>query len=217
MTTKHFLPFLAIAFFLVNSLSAQHKLGVKVEYGLNQLSQQSKFLVGPNASIEYQLSTKDVTPTQSIGLYSYFQFGNLFVQPEALFSSYSVSYNLENFTDFRNSQNSVSPIREKIQQIDLPIYAGVRIKNVKLGAGPVFHVAETISSELSDYEHFSIAPTKLSAGMQAGIGIDLKYVILDIKYNVEFNQTSDHIQYRNNATGLKSNISGLKVGLAFAL
>lgn len=202
---------------VVSCLSAQSKVGAKIEYGINQISAQSKYLVSSQNNVEYQISVVDITPSQSIGLYSNFTFGYLFLQPELLYTSYSVKYQIENFTDSQNNISAISNASEKIQQLDVPVYAGILIKNFKIGAGPVFHIAESLNSELTNYENIQVNPTKLSAGFQAGIGYNFKNIALDVKYQRDFNQVSDHVLFYNNATGLKSSLQGIRIGIAFAI
>lgn len=213
---KQVLSIVFATMFILNSINAQQRFGVKLDYGINNLEQQSKFLIGQNNSIDYKLSVEDISGTQSIGITSIFDFGNLFLQPEFVYSSYAVKYNLENFSD-RRSNVSNTVIQESIKQFDIPVYAGLKFNRIRIGAGPVFHLKESISTSLHDYEGLSINPTKFSAGLQAGIGIDLDYIVFDVRYETQYNQVSDHIQYNNQPTGLKSNVQGIKVGVALVL
>lgn len=214
MTFKNIFTFVIVSFLAMSSIQAQNKLGLKVEYGLNNIPTQSHYLVNENNQVEHQISILGATPSQSIGLYSSFDFGYIFLQPEALYTSYSVNYQIENFNN-RVDEPSMMNVTEKIQQFDIPVYAGVRYKFLKFGAGPVFHIGETLESPFSDYESIKVKATKISAGFQAGIGVDLKYVNVDIKYQRDFNNVSDHLEYNGQPTGLKSSLSGLRIGVAF--
>lgn len=216
MKNLHLLAFAAILLFTVSSLSAQQKLGLRIEYGMQNVKTQNSYLIGANNRIDYNLSIQDITPVQSIGLYAYKSFGNLFIQPEFLYSSYSVQYAIEDFTDSRPSTSAASK-SERIQQFDIPVFAGVRFNKFRVGAGPVFHVGETIESELEAIDNINIKPTKLSAGLQLGLGFDFSFFAIDIKYNREFNQISDHIRFENQPSGLTSNINSFRLGLAFAI
>ena len=216
MKNLQHLAFTAILLFSISSLSAQQKLGLRIEYGMQHVKTQNSYLIGANNRIDYNLSIQDITPVQSIGLYAYKSFGNLFIQPEFLYSSYSVQYAIEDFTDSRPSTSTASK-SERIQQFDIPVFAGLRFNNFRIGAGPVFHIGETIESELEVIDNINIKPTKLSAGLQLGLGFDFSFFAIDIKYNREFNQLSDHIRFENQPSGLTSNINSLRLGLAFAI
>lgn len=212
---KLIVPFF-VMLFAITSINAQQRIGVKLDYGINTIQSQNVYLINHNREIEYNLSLTNVSGSQSAGIVSIFDFGNLFLQPEFIYSSYSLEYSVENFKEFRNS-NSETTIQESIKQFDIPVYAGFKYNKFRIGAGPVFHLSESITSDISDFENIDLKPTKFSAGLQAGVGIDLNYVLLDIKYETHFNQAADHITYNNHKTGLKSNMSGLKIGLAIVL
>lgn len=201
--------------FTTVNLSAQ-KVGLRAEYGIQSLSQESTFLISANRSIDYKLTTKSVSPSRSIGLYTQFDFGWLFFQPEVLYTTYEQTLEFESFSEEANPRSS-NEIVESFQQFDIPLYAGVKYKNVKLGVGPVFHVGQNIDSDIADFTDIELRPSKVSAGIQTGIGFDLKYFNLDFKYQRDFNQATDHIYFNNYNKDLKNSISSFRVGLAFAL
>ena len=217
MTNKLIFTFALIAlFFSFSNLNAQ-KLGLRVEYGLNSIPQQSQYLLAPGKKIDYVISTKSVTASQSIGLYTSMDFGFIFFQPEVLYTTYSTTLTVESYGEGQRLVGSDGLITENFQQIDIPVYAGVKFNNIKIGAGPVFHVGENINTEVAEFDKITVKPTAIAAGMQIGLGLDLKYVNLDIKYQRDFNQSTDHIQYDNRNTGLRSSLSSLKIGLAFSI
>ncbi len=214
MKLRNIFTFALACMMAFNTIQAQNKLGVKVEYGLNAVPTQSTFLVNEFNQVEHELSIVSATPAQSIGLYSAFDFGYIFLQPEALYTSYSMNFEIENFNSQVDAPSTLT-VTEKIQQFDIPVYAGVRYKFLKFGAGPVFHIGQHIESSFSDLGKLSVKPAQISAGFQAGIGLDLKYVNVDVKYQREFNSVTDHIEYNSQPVGIKSSLSGIRIGIAF--
>ncbi|MDA9774143.1 PorT family protein [Saprospiraceae bacterium] len=211
MKLRNIFTFAILSILFASSINGQGRLGIKVEYGIQNLQTAQNYLISGENKVDHQISLLNTTPSQSIGLYSAFDFGYIFLQPEVLYTQYSVNYNIENFNTSRDVPKNMT-VTEKIQQFDIPVYAGVRYKFLKFGAGPVFHIGENIQSDFSNLETMKVSATKISAGLQAGIGIDLKYVNLDVKYQRDFNNVSDHLEYNGQPTGLKSSLSGLKIG-----
>ena len=196
-------------------LSAQ-KVGLRAEFGLQSLPQQSTYLIGSNKSVDFKISTVSVTPATSVGLYTQFDYGWMFFQPEFLYTTYSQTLSVENFSEEAGTRPD-NLYTDEYQQFDIPVYAGVKIKRVKIGVGPVFHVGRNINTELTQFEKLEIKPSTVSAGVQAGVGVDLKYFNLDIKYQRDFNQATEHIYFNESNRQLNSSLSSLRVGIAFAL
>lgn len=208
------LAFLFTALTTVN-LSAQ-KLGIRAEYGAQSLSQESTYLISANRSIDYRIGTKSVTPSRSIGLYTKFDYGWLFFQPEFLYTTYDQTLEIESFSEEARGIG-VTEVTENFQQFDIPLYAGIQYKFIKVGAGPVFHVGQNIDSDIADFDNLEVRTTPISAGFQTGLGIDFKYFSLDLKYQRDFNQATDHIYFTDGNEALSNKLSSFRVGVAFAL
>jgi len=159
MTNKILTTAFVLFLFAVTNLSAQ-KLGLRAEYGFQNLPTEATYLVGPNKSVDFKLSTISVTPSRSIGLYSQFDYGWLFFQPEVLYTTYEQTLSLEAFNEEVNTRQS-SLFTERYQQFDIPVYAGVKIRGVKIGAGPVIHVGRNIDTDLTQFEKLSIKPSAM--------------------------------------------------------
>ncbi len=215
MTNKLIFSTLLMFIFAASNLSAQ-KLGLRAEYGVQGIAQQSTYLISANRSVDFKLSTVSVSPSRSIGLYTQFNYGWLFFQPEFLYTTYEQTVAVESFSEEAVHNGEIN-YRESFQQFDIPVYSGVKYKALKIGVGPVFHIGENINTDLTQFENLEIRPSKISAGIQAGIGLDLKYFNIDLKYQRDFNQSTDHIVFNNGNRHLNASISSFRLGVAFAL
>lgn len=207
------LTFVIIALFIGLSSANAQKIGLRAEYGINSFKSESMYLLGPNKTIDYELTTADVSNSNSIGLFTSFKFGYLFLQPEVLYTQYESTFKLSSFGESRVRLNN-KVFTQRFQQVDMPIVAGVHYKRLKFGAGPVFHFGETIKTDALELENLEIKSNNFSTGYQLGVGVSFDYFDIDVKYQGAFNQANDHIIHRNAKTAAKNSTSTIKVGIA---
>jgi len=205
---------IAIMFLAFGSMNAQHDLGIRFQTGIQNQNTESTYLISAGKSVDYKLELSQISNTQSVGVYSLFNFGWLYFQPEVLYTKYDVNYMVQ---DFNAETDEMSSFTENFQQIDVPINAGIRYKNFRFGGGPVFHMIQELNSDLADLNNLEIKAKNLSAGFQAGVGFDWKIVHFDLKYQTDFNSVSDHITFGSRPTKLKTTPSSVQFGMAIAL
>lgn len=205
---------IAIMFCMNFKTSAQHDLGLRFQTGIQNQNIESTYLISAGQSVDYKLQLNNISNTQSVGIYSLFNFGWLYFQPEVLYTKYDVQFKVQ---DFKAETDDMLLYNERYQQIDLPINAGIRFKNLRVGGGPVFHLIQELNSDLSDLNNLEINPRNISAGFQGGIGFDWKIVHFDIKYQRDFSSVSDHISFGKTPTKLKTTPSSIQFGIAIAL
>jgi hypothetical protein len=211
--TKLFI--LSVFFFVAYQGNAQIDLGIRFQTGLqNQQQTESTYLVGANKSVDYRLEFQNISNTQSVGAFSQINFGWLYLQPEVLYTRYDVNFLIE---DFKSEKVGSAIYTENYQQIDIPINAGLRYNNFRIGGGPVFQLVQELNSELADLRDIELTPRNINAGFQGGIGFDWKILHFDIKYQRNFASVSDHISFGASSTKLKTTTSTLQFGIAMAL
>lgn len=208
------LLFIAVMFFAFGNLNGQIDLGIRFQTGLQNQNTESTYLISAGKSVDYKLELNHISNTQSVGVYSQFNFGWLYFQPEVLYTRYDVNYMVQ---DFNAETDEMKSYTENFQQIDIPVNAGLRYKNFRIGGGPIFHMIQELNSDLSDLNNLEIKTKNVSAGFQGGIGFDWKIVHFDLKYQTDFNSVGDHITFGNRATKLKTTPSSVQFGIAIAL
>ena len=213
MLTRN-LTILLFVIFQITSTYGQNQLGFRFFHGINQQNTETVYLISEGKSIDYRVDLKSMSNSQSVGLFAQFNFGFLYLQPEFLYTNYSVSYQVEDYyVDGPSSLN----IEEKIQQIDLPINAGLLYKGFRLGGGPVFHFVQSINSDFNTLKNTTIDTKSIKAGFQGSLGYDWKIFHFDIRYQGDFNPISDHVYFNNSNIGLKSTPSSILLGIAMAI
>ena len=95
-------------------------------------------------------------------------------------------------TDFGNPGTLDLIKSENYQYLDIPLIIGLKAGPVRLGAGPVGHVFIDSSSELFDIDGYEQKFDEMTWGWQGGIGFDIWNIHLDIKYEGNFSNFSNH-------------------------
>ena len=194
--------------------NAQFKIGVKG--GLSTMDVPSNELIIKNKDDIKQLgvSVQDANYGVHLGLFMQAQIGKFFIQPEALFNSNSVNYSLTDFTD----AHVVSKLKkESYQNLDLPIMVGAKFGPLRLQGGPVGHLHINSKSELFDIDGYSQKFDNMTWGYQAGIGLDLWKVIIDLKYEGSFQKYGDHMVFDGKSYSFDDNPGRFiaSIGIAF--
>ena len=184
------LIFTGLALLMAGFVQAQEfKFGIKLGASTTTANlKESVTYSGQNqegTSKNLQLDPGKLTMGFHAGFTSRLGIGNLVLIPEAYFSSVSNEMKL---TDMSN--NSVSTVANTMTRLDIPVLAGVKIfDKVRINAGPIGSVVlkqrsgvTTKVAELLSGEKIEDDPSKFSFGFQAGVGVDISKLTLDVRY-----------------------------------
>ena len=93
-------------------------------------------------------------------------------------------------------QVNCSPQIEKANQnLDIPVMLGLKLGAFRIQGGPVAHMFLNSKSELDDIEGFDLNFDEWTYGYQAGLGLDLGKLMIDVKYEGNFNKLGDQISF----------------------
>lgn len=113
----------------------------------------------------------------------------LYIQPEVLFSRSSSEVTL---ADPQAALETV--IKTKYNRLDIPVLVGMRfLKLVRINAGPLFTTQLSNDVKFTDPKG-TFADIKadvkkdLTVGLQAGAGLDISRLSLDVRYQTYFNK-----------------------------
>lgn len=169
-----------LASLVITASYGQFTLGPKV--GLSA----SKLDLDPLTVNGQTISSGDATAGFHAGAFARITFGGLYVQPEALFTQSGGEIQLDN--------GVLKDIREvEFNKLDVPVMVGTKFAGIfRLQAGPTVSIlldaeAEGFDEEIkSGYEDATI-------GYQAGVGVDLWNLILDVKYEGNLSTFGDRV------------------------
>ena len=165
---------------MVNITYGQFTLGPRI--GLSSSSVKfDPFTVGGEA-----VSSGNATAGFHAGVFSRITLGFLYVQPEALFTQSGGEIEL--------SDNGVSDIREiEFNKLDFPVMVGTNfLKIFRIQAGPTFSML--LDADVKGIEDDIKSGYKdASIGYQAGAGLDLWNLAIDVKYEGNLSTFGDEL------------------------
>ena len=192
MKTKSVVLAAALMFFTTVAYS-QFKLGIKAGLGSYNLTFSDLLVTNADQFEELKLSVKEADLGMHFGLMSQINLANFFIQPELVFNSNAVNYQIEDFGD-----SFIDDVfKEQYQYLDIPILMGARLGPFRLGAGPVGHVFLNSTSDLFRFKDYKQTFKDISYGWQAGFGLDLWKLHFDLRYEGNFSKFGDHITFND--------------------
>jgi hypothetical protein len=149
------------------------------------------------------------------GLYARLKLGPIYIQPELLFNTESYEYSVQDL-----GQSGVTQIlNDRFSTFDLPIMVGLKAGPVRIQAGPIGTVLVSNNNQLETLtETYKRELQNLTWGYQAGLGVDIGSVNLDLKYEGGLESTlGDSYEIYGNTYNFDSreNRWVLTVGLKF--
>jgi hypothetical protein len=143
---------------------------------------------------------------------AYLRIGNkIFIQPEILLNS--------NKTNYKVSDGNLGEIvkTERYQNLDMPILVGFKLGFIRVNAGPVGHYFLSSNSELTDFKGYSERFKKMTWGYQAGITIGTGRISADIRYEGNFSNAGNQVNFYGQSYSFANTPSRLIVGINFAI
>ncbi len=159
----------AVVAMLTINLFAQVKISARVGFSNAWVQADSAFLGNDT------LLLTNLNGGYHFGLAAQLNIKKFFIQPEILFNT--------NTADFEFTKDgAISALKDRYNNMDIPVLIGYKWGSVRLGAGPVGHVFISNKSELFQKDGFKDAFDKMTFGYIAGFGLDLWKIQVDLKY-----------------------------------
>jgi len=165
------------SFGLTGGLSTTDFVDDKIPVTLNELTM-------------YKISAKEARYGGHFGVFALAEIGKVFIMPEIVFNSTATEYEIEYF-----DQPQKIILEEEFKNLDLSLMMGWKFGILRLGAGPVGHYRISHSSELWELSGYDEKLANMKWAWQAGLGVDIVFVHLDLRYEGNFSKQSDHITF----------------------
>lgn len=208
---KYLIPTLMACFFSI-AVSAQWSIGPRIAYGtITQSTQDIKIIPNSDrtpATMNYMGSGS----VQSIGINFYNQLGPGFLQVETLGTKYSQQFSV---VDNNSNDAGLNYYNENHYLLEVPVAAGVSIKNFKLGVGPVLEILVKKDSELETIESYENTARTVDGAFQGLLGYQKGIFSLDFRYAYKFASVVDGFALGNDV--LKFNKSANRATLALGV
>ncbi len=164
--------------------NAQIRFGFRGGVSTSQLASETIEANGVSLAI------KDANYGVHVGVFGRAKLSErLYLQPEVAFNSTSVDFQVTDFAD--GLMNDV--LTEKYQHLDIPLMLGYKLGPLRLEAGPTGHVYLASKSELEDIGGYERRFNDFNLGYQAGFGLDIWKLLIDLRYEGNFNRFGDHM------------------------
>lgn len=184
---------LTALFFFSLSLSAQVRIGLRGGINASKLKSNAEVVTpNPTTQSHYKINVPNyLMMGYHLGLVSQIQIGTFFVQPEAL---YTMTRNDIDIYDLNSpSPTKAKAVEQKLNRLDIPVLMGLKLKIFKVGVGPVMTFLISDDSDLKQITQYDIKLNKATVGYQAGVGLDIGRLALDLKYEGSLSKLSDGI------------------------
>jgi len=205
------------------SVKAQLRTGVKLGISTLYVDASDQTIVDSTGVPEYNLGIQQTKLGLHIGFFVQANIAKFFfIQPELVFNSQTVIYL---FTNIQDPQLSYSK-EENYQTLDFPMMLGIRLGQVRLGAGPVGHLFINSTTQIDDEvaedqeflnESYTSSFNTVTWGWQAGVGIDIWQLHLDARYEENFDDFGSHMIFygRPYSFGVPSRRLIISIGISF--
>jgi hypothetical protein len=112
-----------------------------------------------------------------VGIVTEWRRSKVFIQPELLYCSIQNDISIHDKVSRKDELTAL-----QIKKIDLPVMLGLKWRAFKFQAGPVGSVIISNKSDITDYISSDLLVNRATLGFQAGIGVDVSRLTLDLKY-----------------------------------
>jgi hypothetical protein len=148
-----------------------------------------------------------------VGLVSQIKLFSFFLQPELL---YSHIHNDLNVYDLNSANpDEATAVNQTLNRIDIPVMVGFKLKILKLEVGPVASFVLSNNSDLESITEYDMQWNKATIGYQAGIGLDVGKIALDVKYEGNLSKLGTGIDIGNTTTSFDTRLNQIIVSIGF--
>ncbi len=152
---------------------SQVKFGIKGGLSTTNLKMDD-FQLNPDTTIN---AIKGANFGFHAGIFLRLSMMGVYLQPELMFTSRTDEYKIEDL------ENPATIIKQKFNQIDLPVMLGFRAGPVRINAGPSARLLINSPKDLIDDPDYKTMYKNLTFGYQAGLGFDIiKRITVDLRY-----------------------------------
>ena len=173
-------------------LNAQIKFGIKAGITSTSIKVDDIIAIDDASDIE-ELAIEGLGSRIGLqgGVFSRITIAKLFIQPELLFTSTSGEIEITELLEDGSIENKIKD--QEFKQIDIPIMIGYKVGPLRLQAGPIASIVIDSQSALLDYDNYEEEFNGATWGYQVGIGLDIKKITIDIKYEGNLSKLGDGV------------------------
>lgn len=193
----------------VMAFNAQSQIKFGIRAGLTSSTVEADKVVFTNSNTTIE-SAKDAKVGIQFGLFSQISLGGMFVQPELLLTT---SGGVVKVNDLTTNTSKLKD--QRFTKVDLPVLVGAKMGPLRVGVGPVASMVLSSKSELTDINGYDDKFKKATFGYQAGIGLDIWKLALDLKYEGNLSKLGDGVTVNGEKRSFDSRTRQWILGVAY--
>ena len=184
---------------------SQIKFGLRG--GMNSSTIKGDNFINSENRIEY---LKENQMGFHFGLVSQVQILNVFIQPELLLTTNQNSVLVEDVLTGTTEEGKI-----KFNKLDIPVLGGVKFGPFKVEAGPVASVILNSKSDLLDKYEMQERVQNATLGFQAGVGLDISKLAIDLKYESNLSRLGTGVKIGNENFSFDNRMRQLILSVGF--
>ncbi len=182
----------------------------QIKFGIRGGISSSRVKLKEFDNPEYKLDYNNSQVGFHFGVISQIKISMVVIQPELLFSTARTDLAL---TEIATGEKQIG--KQSFNKLDLPIIAGVIIGPMKLQAGPIASVMLHSKSDLLKDNGIEQSFKGATIGYQAGVGLELGSLLLDVKYEGNLSKFGDGITIAGQDFDFDQRLNQLILSLGF--
>lgn len=179
------------------SNAQEASFGIKVGLSTNSLALDvdREVVAGTNT---YNISVGETKVGFIAGFQSRFSFSKFLLMPELYFSSSTNTLELNTL-----NLSTIQSTDQTLSKLDIPVLAGYKLGPVRINAGPVASLILSEKNGLANLllpgatEDVTEDTNNFTFGFQAGVGIDISKLAIDLRYEGNLSKLSDGLTVNN--------------------
>jgi len=202
----------------IQNLTAQVSFGVRanIATSTNPTAEVELSSIAPLELLNLKyLNTKN---SLSYGVMVHDENDKVFVTGELLYKSSEHEFEVENKIENFKRDASVKQFNYTHRDLSLPIAAGLKLNNFKLGLGPVLNYRLSSTSSLENLESIKSQEDKLNMGFQFQLGYVINDMIhIDLKREMSFGRVGNNYSYNDMPIKMKTSPHALSLSIGIVL
>jgi len=211
---KIFIVMLVLSFLATNSFG-QLRIGIKGVTPTLSSKESSRTYFEPVNGSEYNLSYLSTKSSYSVGLSLYQQKEKVFVMADLLYKRTTSEFRINISNKIVRESESTF---DKHKMLSIPVVAGFRKENFKVGLGPVFNVKLESEYGLSKFEGFHVSERKVNKGIVFLLGYTVKdHIQIDLRHEISLGSEGDDYRIVGNPLKIYSHPQSFSVSVGVFL
>jgi hypothetical protein len=166
----------------------QIEFGIKAGLSSYDLANEGFLINNGDKQVEWNISNAGYG--HHFGIYTRLSLLGVYLEPALLFNSNRVSYDI---TEYSESGVFTKVKNEKYNQLDIPVMAGIKLGVLRFQGGVVGHLFINSISDVVDFKGYDQRFKTGSYGWQAGVGLDIWKLRMDLNFEGNLDKFGDHI------------------------